>query len=150
MTEHAPLVTHSCNGRSVKAAVVLVAIWGGLIAMWILLGAAPWIIALLMATTLPAAWEFAIAKPASFTLTPTMMRWQSGRAHGEVALDKIDSVRFETRLDWSVRVVILVPAKRIVLPQDCVPPHRPLETALQSLGLRTTRHHFGIGGTHRT
>ncbi|PYG29929.1 hypothetical protein [Pelagimonas varians] len=139
------ILTHSSNGRSTKAAIILIALWGGLICMWVFLSAAPWIVALLLLATLPAAWEFMTAKQASFCLTPTTLTWQSGRSEGEIAVAKITSVRLETRLDWSVRVKILVPGKRIVLPHDCVPPHQELETALQALGVSTSRHHFTIG-----
>lgn len=139
------ILSHSSNGRSTKAAIVLIALWAGLICLWVFLSAAPWIVALLMLATLPAAWEFMTAKQASFRLTPTKLTWQSGRSEGDIAVAKIDAVRLETRLDWSVRVKILVPGKRIVLPQDCVPPHRELETALQALGVTTSRHHFTIG-----
>lgn len=145
MTRLPNILTHSGTGRSVKAAAILLAIWGGLIALWVVLSAAPWIIALLMLATLPAAWEFMTAKQSSFTLTPSLMHWRSGRSEGEIALDRIASVRFETRLDLSVRVKVLVPGRQIILPHDCLPPHQQLETALQAQGVTTSRHHFGIG-----
>ncbi|MGH1412996.1 MAG: hypothetical protein ACRBB0_05860 [Pelagimonas sp.] len=132
------------SGRSLKAALVLLVVWLVLVLLWAKLNAAPWIMVALFLPTLPAAYEFASAKQAWFELTDKMMSWQSGRRSGDIALNKIDHVRLETRLDLSVRVKIQAQGKRIVLPQDCVPPHGQLETALRAREIAVTRHHFGL------
>lgn len=141
----APSFTHCATGRSAKAAAVLIAIWAGLFALWYWLDAAGWLLAVLFATTLPAALEFATGQQAWFELDETAMRWVSGRKSGEIALARIDHVRLETRLDFSVRVRVVSAGKRITLPQDCVPPPRALEAALRAKGIAVSRHHFGLG-----
>lgn len=139
----APL-THVYDGRSRKAGATIAAIWLGLLLLWWAIDLAEWIIALLLAATLPAALEFARGKVARFRLDDQVMEWQSGRVSGTVALAKITQVRLETRWDLSVRVRILADGQRITLPQDCVPPHRALEAALEQRGVAVSRHHFGI------
>ncbi len=143
-TSQLPDLSCRSHGRSVRAAAVLAGVWLILMILWSMFDAAPWVIALLFLPTLPAAYEFATDKQAWFDLTDTTMRWQSGKRRGDIALDKVEAVRLKTRLDLSVRVQVLAGGKRIILPQDCVPPHQDLETALQARGIDVTRHHFGI------
>ncbi|WP_299933271.1 hypothetical protein [uncultured Pelagimonas sp.] len=139
-----PPLLHRSQARSFRAALVLAGVWLVLLILWSELDAAPWIIALLFLPSLPAAYEFAVDKQVWFELTDNLMRWQSGNRRGDIAIDKVEAVRLKTRLDLSVRVQILAGGKRIILPQDCVPPHQDLEKALQARGIQVTRHHFGI------
>ncbi len=137
-------LSHHHAARTGRVAVVLASVWLVLLVLWSELDAAPWVIALLFLPTLPAAYEFATNKQAWFELTDTSMRWQTGKRQGDIALNKIEAVRLKTRLDLSVRVQVLAGGTRILVPQECVPPHRDLETALQARGIPVTRHHFGI------
>lgn len=136
---------YSASGRSWRAALVLGLIWLGLLGLWQMLDAAPWIIVLAGLATLPAAWDFAMGRRAALCLGEDLLRWQSGRTSGEIALARIRVVRFETRVDLSIRVRVLTDTgRRIVLPHDCLPPREVLEQALKLRGVATERHHFGL------
>jgi len=54
-------------------------------------------------------------------------------------------MRFDTRLDFSVRItVVTADGTRLRLPYDALPPHKGFEAACQAHGLRTERHHFAL------
>ncbi|KUF11475.1 hypothetical protein [Pseudoponticoccus marisrubri] len=136
---------HEATGRTWTPALVLAVLWSGLLALWLLLEAAPWIVGLLALVTLPAASDFATARRAWLRLDAERLSWGSGRTQGEVALAQLDHVRFETRLDLSVRVRLVLPGgRRITLPQDALPPPKELTAALEARGIRCERHHFSL------
>ncbi len=138
-------LTHASQGRSRKALIVLLAVWLAVVAAWIALDVATWIVAGFLLLTLPAAYEYATNKSAGLTLDDTHLRWHSGRHEGEIALAQIDHVRFDTRLDLSIRVRVILPSgRRIPVPQDCLPVHPALQMALEARGIRTERHHFSL------
>ncbi|CUH76652.1 hypothetical protein [Tropicibacter naphthalenivorans] len=133
------------SGRSWTALVVLAAVWAAIFAAWLMLDAAWWIVAGLIAVTLPAAWEFATARQAWLCVDADGLTWASGRTKGQVSFEKIDHVRLETRLDFSPRVrLVLTDGKRLPLPPDCTPPHAQLEPKLRAQGLRCERHPFAL------
>jgi hypothetical protein len=137
-----PLV-HQGTGRTLRAGLILLATWGALLCLWLWIALAPWIAGLMLATTLPAAWDFATARRAWLRLDDATLDWGSGRARGTIALDRIETVRFETRLDLSPRVrLVLRDGRRLTLPQDSLPPGDTLQTALEARGVRTERHPF--------
>jgi hypothetical protein len=147
MTRPAPL-SHDTTARTARAALILLLVWLAILTLWLALEAAPFIVALLLLATLPAAWDFASGRRAWLRLDDRWLRWGSGRAEGEIALDKIEKVRFETRLDLSVRVRIVIDTgKRYSLPQDAVPSREVLEAAFEARGIATERHHFVLFGT---
>lgn len=136
---------HSASSRTVKTALILIGVWLAVLALWLTIDLAHWVAALLLAPTLPAAWDFASARTACLRLDDRMLEWRSGRATGQVALVRLDRVRFETRLDLTVRVrLVLDSGKRLSIPQDCLPPWPTLQQALEARGLRTERHHFSL------
>ncbi len=136
---------HHSTARRPAAALVLLAVWGGIVALWLAVGMAAWVAALLLATTLPAAWDFATGRRAALVLDDAQIRWRSGGQEGEIALARIDHVRLETRLDLSVRVrVVLDSGKRLTLPQDALPTPQVLESELAARGVRSQRHHFAL------
>ncbi|MBS0123161.1 hypothetical protein [Thetidibacter halocola] len=137
-----PLV-HQSTGRTLRAGLILLATWSVVLCLWLWIALSPWIAALMLATTLPAAWDFVIARRAWLRLDDGVLDWGSGRARGTVALDRIETVRFETRLDLSPRVrLVLRDGRRLTLPQDALPPGGILQTALEARGVHTERHPF--------
>ncbi|MEO9631931.1 MAG: hypothetical protein ABJG14_16000 [Sulfitobacter sp.] len=95
--------------------------------------------------TLPALWEIFTNPVSGLTLDDDTLTWITGKRDAKIALVQIDRVRLDTRLDMSVRAtVILKTGRKIKLPFEATPPHRALETALQTRGITTERHHFTL------
>ena len=60
---------------------------------------------------------------------------------------EIDHMRFDTRLDFSVRVsAVLADRRKVRLPYEALPQHKRLEAACHAHGLRVERHHFSLLG----
>jgi hypothetical protein len=138
-------VEHRGSGRSLRAALVLSMVWMVILTLWQTIGMAPWIVVFLLLFTLPAAWDFATGRPAWLRLDTDGIAWRSGRQSGEIVRNRIARVRFETRLDLSVRVrLVLDTGKRITLPQDSLPPWQTLQDAFEAIGIPTERHHFAL------
>jgi hypothetical protein len=99
----------------------------------------------MLATTLPAALDFARNRRGWLRLDDTRLQWKSGRAEAEIALHRIDRVRFETRLDLSIRVrLVLDSGKRLSLPHDTLPEIEVLQQAFDDRGIKWEKHHFGF------
>lgn len=137
--------TYKRQGRSPAAALIVTLIWLALVFAYLYLEASPWVLALLALFTLPAAVDFARNPESGLTLTGDTLHWHTGPRTGEVALSQIDRIRMDTRLDFSVRVtVILTSGRKIRLPFEATPPHETLETALKERGIKTERFHFQL------
>ena len=137
--------TYSRYGRRPAVAVTVGVIWVALGAAWILFNATLWILAPLALVTLPAIWDFVQNPVSGLTLSERDLVWHTGRVEGRVRLREVDFVRFDTRLDFSVRVtLVLTGDKRVRLPYECLPPHRDFEAALQARNLKVERHHFTV------
>ncbi|MCR9126923.1 MAG: hypothetical protein NXH82_12455 [Rhodobacteraceae bacterium] len=138
---------HATSGRSLRTALVVGAVYAALLAAILVLGAAWWIMALVALTTFPALWDLWTDRGAGLRLDNETLRWHAGRHHAELDLREIDHMRFDTRLDFSVRVSAVLPnRRRIRLPYESLPPHKALETALTARGIRVERHHFSLLG----
>lgn len=136
---------YASSGRTLRAFLILMLVWLAVLTLWFALAASVWIVGALMIITVPAMLDFATGRRAWLRLDDSMLRWGSGRSTGEVALARLDRVRFETRLDFSIRVrLVLDGGQRIILPQDSLPPHPRLQDALEARQIRTERHHFGL------
>jgi|OM-RGC.v1.025294019 hypothetical protein len=132
-------------GRSPRTVGVLALVYGGLGYGLVALEMAWGIAAVLGAFTLPALWDLASGRDAGLSLDDGTLNWHSGRYTGTARLDEIDHVRFDTRLDLSVRVTLVMSGgEKTRLPQESCPPHKRLEAELQTLGVRTERHHFSL------
>lgn len=141
----AAALEYTCRGRNPRTVVILICIYTALAALIVLFGAAPWLMGLLALVTLPALWDLWTDPSAGLTLDGQSLRWHSGRREGQLRLDEIDHMRFDTRWDLSVRVsTVLKTEKRLRLPHECLPPHRELEAAFQERGVRVERHHFTV------
>ncbi|MDQ2091510.1 hypothetical protein [Marimonas arenosa] len=135
------------RGRSRRAAVALALIWGALLLGIRIIDLSPWIAAAIFLFTLPAAWEFLIDTCSTLDLDETELTWHSARTGDTVPLAMIQKVRFDTRLDLSVKITLLLKdGRRIRLPHACNPPNRRFEDELKARGLATERHHFSLIG----
>lgn len=136
---------HEARGRDRRTALALAAVWAAMGAAVLWLDAAPWVLAIPALFTLPALWDLISDRRAGLALGPERIEWHAGRQTGEVALTQIETVRFDTRLDLSVKTtLVLRSGRRIRLPQECLPPLRALEAALAERGVATERHHFSF------
>ncbi len=138
-------LTYSAQGRSPRTAAVVGVVWLALLALWLILDATPWIVAFLALFTLPACWDLLTNPPSGLTLTADSVRWHSGKRHASVKLEEIDHVRLDTRLDFSVKVtLVLKTGAKLRLPFEATPPHLQLEQAFEAQGIKTRRHHFQL------
>ncbi|MDF1729236.1 MAG: hypothetical protein P1U53_15970 [Sulfitobacter sp.] len=137
--------TYHQRARSKRLAVILGAVWLALAWAWGALDASPWIILFLAAFTLPALWDLVRDPAAGLTLDDETLRWHSGRRKAELPLEEIAHIRLDTRLDFSVRATaVLQTGRKVRLPFESTPPHRPFEEALMARGLKVERHHFTL------
>lgn len=146
MTTTPPALTYETSGRSPRAVAVLVIVYAGLLAGYIFLGAAPGLVGIIAAFTLPAVWELLIDRRAGLQLDGSQLSWFSGRREDAVPLIRIDRVRFDTRIDLSQRVTLqLTDGSKLRLPPDAVPSGPRLEAAFAAREIATERHHFWPG-----
>jgi hypothetical protein len=133
------------QGRSAPAILVLVLIWTALFYAWAMLDAAPLIIGIIGACSLPALYDVIVNPAAGFSLSETSLDWYSGRRTAQVSLSEINHVRLDTRLDFSVRAtVILNSGRKIRIPFEATPPHKAFEHELNTSNIKTERHHFSL------
>ena len=137
--------TFERTGRTYGAALVVGAIWIALAAAWLWLEAATWIILGLALFTLPAVLDFARNPASGLHLGTDTLSWHSGRRSAEVALEDIEHMRLDTRLDFSVRAtVVLHTGRKIRLPFESTPPHQAFEDALVARDIKVLRFHFQL------
>lgn len=135
------------RGRSRTALIATLSIWGLLGGLTWAYALSPWIVGGVVLFTLPAVLEGLWDARAWLSLTDTDLSWQSAGRDVRLPLAMIDTVRLDTRLDFSVRVTLcLADGRRLRLPPACTPPHRQFEAELQARGVTTRRHHFSLGG----
>ena len=131
--------------RAPASAVILLGLWAAVLLRWRLFEADPLVVALLLALTLPAALDYATGRRAGLRLDDRWLTWHSGRQEAEVALARIHCMRFERRLDLTMRVRVVTDAgKRIKIPQDALPPPAQFETALTARGIKVEQHPFSL------
>lgn len=136
---------YACSGRNRATFVAVAGIWLMLIGLTALIDLAPWLAGLGFLATLPAVYDLITARAAGLTMNDNEVSWYAGDKTGNVSWDKVDHVRFDTRLDLSVRAsLVLHNYRRIKIPFEATPPHRDFEAELNTRGLRTERHHFGF------
>ncbi|MEM6303516.1 MAG: hypothetical protein AAF744_02290 [Pseudomonadota bacterium] len=131
--------------RSPATFLAFAAVWAALIAAWVWLDAAIWILAVIAAFTLPALYDLVMGPEAGLTLEADEMTWFSGRRTATLPYSEMAHMRLDTRLDFSVRATaVLQTGRKIRLPFEATPPHRAFEEALQARGLKVERHHFQL------
>ncbi len=137
--------TFHAKGRSPRTALTVALIWAGLLALYLWLEASGWIMLFLALFTLPAVADLMRNPDSGLTLSDTALSWHTGRRHAEVALSEIDHVRMDTRLDFSVKVtLVLETGAKVRLPFEATPPHMAFEHALNARDIRTKRFHFQL------
>jgi len=140
-----PAFSYRRQARSRSALLMLPMIWAALAAAWLWLDASGWLIGLIALFTLPALWEVITNPVAGVRLDTAQLNWFTGKRNAEIALEQIDHMRLDTRLDMSVRATaVLRSGRRIKLPYEATPPHRAFEAELIARGIATQRHHFTL------
>lgn len=139
--------TYTSQGRRPATIITVLTIWVALIAAYALLEAEPVILVIIGAFTLPALYDLARNPRSILTLDDTHLRWVSGWQDAKIALSEIDHLRFDTRLDMSVRLsVVRLSGVKIRVPYPATPPHATFEPLARTAGLTTRRYHFSLIG----
>lgn len=139
--------TYTSQGRRPTTLITVGVIWALIIAAYLLLEGNPAILAVIGTFTLPAVYDLAKNPRSSLTLDATHLRWTSGRQQADIALSEIDHLRFDTRLDMSVRLSVVRPSgTKIRVPYPATPPHTLFEPLAAKAGLKTRRYHFVLIG----
>jgi len=139
------ILEHCLSARRPKALLLIAAIWFGLLALWVMLDAALWILIPIGLFTLPAIFEAARGDVARTKLDAEALVWDSTRHSGAAPLQDIDHVRFDTRLDFAINArLYLVNGAMVRLPVECVPPYDAFCAALDNARVRHERHHFNF------
>lgn len=137
--------TYQRQGRDRRTALVVLAIWTALVMAWALIDMAWWLVLFLAAFTLPALWDHYANPLSGLILGDGRIAWFSGKRRADVALDEVDHVRLDTRLDFSVRAtLVLKSGGKVRLPFEATPPHEAFEEALNARGISTKRFHFQL------
>jgi hypothetical protein len=147
MTTSAPALPYvfTRQGRSRGALVTVAVIWLALLAARFWLDANLVVLGFVAFFTLPALWDYWRNPQSGLRLTDRAIEWSSGRRQASVAREELDYVRFDTRLDFSVRItLVLKTGRKIRLPFEATPPHRKFEELLSAEGIRCERHHFAL------
>jgi hypothetical protein len=140
----APL-THRREGRNRATFLAVLVVWVVLLVAWFWLNAAWWVISFFFLFTLPALHDLRTNPRSSLILSEKGLNWQNRQQQVDLPLSRIKNVRLDTRWDFSVRATIfLTDGQKLRMPQDCLPPHRAFEAALESYGVKTERHHFRV------
>jgi hypothetical protein len=137
--------TFAASGRNWTTLIVVACVWCGLGALVVGIDMAPWLAGIIVLFTLPALYDLFSARTSGLSLDDTTLSWFAGQTSGDVRLAKIKLIRFDTRLDLSVRLTI-VPhvGSKVKVPFEATPPHRAFEEELIARGIKTERHHFGF------
>lgn len=139
--------TYTSQGRRPATALTVLLIWAGLITAYVALEAHPALLAFIAAFTLPALYDLVVNPRSTLRLDRERLRWRSGRQEAEIALSEIDHLRFDTRLDMSVRLSVVRPSGvKIRVPYPATPPHATFEALAKEAGIATRRHHFSLMG----
>jgi hypothetical protein len=139
--------SYTSNGRRLSTALIVALIWGALGAAYLLLDAAPLILLAIGCFTLPALYDLGRNPRSTLTLDTEHLCWSTGRQDAQIALSEIDHLRFDTRLDMSVRLTVVRPSGvKIRVPFPATPPHATFEPLAVKAGITTRRYHFSLIG----
>ena len=136
--------SYESQGRTPKSIAALVAMVFILIGLDYI-GTVWWIIVIVAMITLPAAIDVFVNATARLDLNAQHLFWKNRSQEVTIPLHEIEKIRFDGRMDISVRVsVVLVDGRKLRMPYDAMPPHKELEAALQARDVRTERHAFTV------
>ena len=131
------------HARTPRLALIVLAVYAGLAALWLGFQAAPWVIALLALPTLPALHDLWRNPVVRFDLDEETLSWSARGRSTTLALPRIRRARFDTRWDFSIRVTLFLnDGQSLRLPPDVTPPDRSLDAALTARGIPVERQHF--------
>ncbi|MGB5865025.1 MAG: hypothetical protein WBG95_12090 [Sulfitobacter sp.] len=137
--------TYTTRGRRPATFLTVLVVWGLIAAAYLWLEAAPMLLAFIGLFTLPALYDLAANPESRLTLNAETLSWTSGRQDAQIALSEIEHLRFDTRLDLSVRLSVVRPSGiKIRVPFPATPPHQEFEKTALEAGLKTCRHHFSL------
>lgn len=144
MTQH---YVYQTRGRNPRTALTVAGVWCLLAVLYIRFDAAPWVLAIVAAFTLPALWDLLRNPPAGLEMNDTTLLWFSGARDAQIPWSEIKLVRLDTRLDLSVRAtVVLTSGRRVRAPFEATPPADTLEFELKARDIPVERHHFSLLG----
>ena len=133
------------EARKLRTAIIVIGIYAALLAAFVLIDAAWWLMALLALPTLPALYDLWRNPSAGVRVSKDRLEWHTGTRNAALELTEIAYMRFDTRFDFSVRVTaILTNNKRVRLPDEALPAHKTFEAELTARGIRVNRHHFVV------
>lgn len=139
--------TYETTGRNRSTLITLVVVWVAILLAIVVFDAALWLMAVLMIFTGPALYDLVSGRRSGIRIDRDRLSWFSGRRTGEIARDRIDHIRLDTRLDLSVRAsAVLTSGRKVRMPLEATPPPDQFETALQERGIDVKRHHFSLLG----
>lgn len=138
---------YETNGRNLKTLFWVALVWALILAAVYWLEASLILAGLVALCTLPAIYDLAAERQSGVTLEQSGLHWFAGSRSGEVAWDKFDHIRLDTRLDLSVRAsAVLTSGRKLRLPLECTPNADSFADALAARGIRVERHHFSLLG----
>ncbi|WP_299042686.1 hypothetical protein [uncultured Tateyamaria sp.] len=138
---------YQTTGRNRRTLMALIAVWGAILAAIAFLDASLLLMALIALCTAPALYDLVSGRVSGLTLGAEGLSWFAGRRTGEIAWTKIDHIRLDTRLDFSVRAsAVLISGRKVRVPLEATPSADMLEVALTERGITVRRHHFSLLG----
>ncbi|WP_299654135.1 hypothetical protein [uncultured Tateyamaria sp.] len=138
---------YETTGRNRRTLVALGLVWGVIFLAIALLDASVILMALIALCTAPALYDLISGRRSGLVLGSDGLSWFAGRRTGEIAWNKIDHIRLDTRLDFSVRAsAVLVSGRKVRIPLEATPPSEGFETTLTDRGITVRRHHFSLLG----
>ena len=133
------------SGRNLPTLVTVGAVWVAIAMLYYAIDLAGWIAVLFLLFTIPALYDLVVDREAGLSVSGEKIEWFAGRQTGESLWSKVEHVRFDTRIDLSVKIsLVLHNGRRVKLPIEATPPHRELEAVLENIGVKTSRHHFSF------
>ncbi|MGR3838851.1 MAG: hypothetical protein ACU0A2_10925 [Cognatishimia sp.] len=135
---------YESQGRTPKSIAALVGMLL-VIAGLEFIGTVWWIVVLVALISLPAALDVLLNVRSSLDLDDERLFWKNRSQEVTIPLFEIEKVRFDGRMDLSTRVtIVLRDGRKLRLPYDALPPHKELESELQSRDVRTERNAFTV------
>ena len=136
---------HTHQGRNKRLIITLALVTASIIAAWLLLDLSPWIAGVMLLFLLPGAWEVATNPKSTLEIDATTLSWSGPNGTHSLLLAALKEVRFDTKLDFSVRVTLIQnDDRKIRIPPDTLPHHKTLEEALTQRGVPCPRRHFHL------
>ncbi|MEX0311684.1 MAG: hypothetical protein AB3N17_15720 [Tateyamaria sp.] len=138
---------YETTGRNRRTLVALGGVWVLILAAIALFDASVVLMALIALCTAPALYDLVSGRASGLALSDEGLSWFAGRRSGEIAWSRIDHIRLDTRLDFSVRAsAVLTSGRKVRVPLEATPPADQFEGVLRDRGIAVKRHHFSLVG----